>query len=213
MLFPSLLPLAAVGWLSAMPADPAAVVDATVQASHVAAGAIAEQTVDVELFDVNHQERRTVRIGRDGAVDAATRTTLERMFRCKRTDRRHQVDDGLLVMLADVAAQYPGKPIEYISAFRAVDGHTSRHWQGRALDFRIPGVTTTELRDYVWTHHSRLGLGWYPEGDFIHMDHRPGDADYAWTHTGGRDRGNPGWTAGLRAPKHHVSKRVDRVGS
>ena len=213
MLFPSLLPLVVVGWMSAMPAAPSkAVVDATVAASHQAAAVMTEQTVDVELFDVNHQERRTVRIGRDGAVDAETRATLERMFRCKRTQRRHAVDDGLLVMLSDVAAHYPGKTIEYISAFRAVDEHSSRHWQGRAIDFRIRGVDTVELRDYVWTHHARLGLGWYPEGDFIHMDHRPGDADYAWTHVGEHDRGNPGWAAELRAPKHH-DRRVNRVGT
>ena len=212
MLFPSLLPLAAVGWMSAMPAAPSKVVDATLATSQQVADEPAQQVIDVPLFDINHQESRTVRIGLDGTVDDATRTTLERLFRCKRTQRHHAIDDGLLIMLADVAAHYPGKTIEYVSAFRAGDRHTSRHWQGRALDFRIPGVVTTEIRDYVWTHHSRLGLGWYPEGDFIHMDHRPGDADYAWTHTGGRDRGNPGWAAALRVGKHH-SKRVDRVGS
>lgn len=213
MLFPSLLPLAMVGWMSATPAaPPKAVLDATVAASHQDPAAPTEdQPVEVTLFDVNHQEQRTVVIGRDGKVDAETRTTLERMFRCKRTQRRHEVDTGLLVMLADVSAHYPGQTIEYISAFRAVDGHTSRHRQGRALDFRIPGVDTIELRDYLWTHHSRLGLGWYPEGDFVHMDHRD-DPDYAWTHIGNHDRGNPGWAAELRKPKH-ADRRVNRVGT
>ncbi len=211
MLFPSLLPLAAVGWMSATPAGPSKVVDASLAATSQAAE-IAEPTIDVVLFDINHQETRTVRIGLDGQVDAEARTTLERLFRCKRTDRRHEVDPGLLVMLADVSARYPGKTIEYVSAFRAKERHTSRHRQGRALDFRIPGVDTTEIRDYVWTHHSKLGLGWYPHGDFIHMDYRPGDADYAWTHKGGHDRGNPSWAAALRAGKHRT-KRVDRVGT
>jgi uncharacterized protein YcbK (DUF882 family) len=212
MLFPSLLPLAAIGWFTATPADPSRVVDATLAATDQAAEALAAEAVEVTLFDINHQERKSVRIGRDGSVDVQTRTTLERLFRCKRTERRHAVDDGLLLMLADVASRYPGKTIEYVSAFRARDRHTSRHRQGRALDFRIPGVPTTELRDYVWTHHSRLGLGWYPEGDFIHMDHRPGDADYAWTHTGGRDRGNPSWARELRVSRHK-RPRVDRVGT
>lgn len=213
MLFPSLLPLAAIGWMSATPADPARVVDATAAALDQAAPTLAAQTVEVTLFDVNHQETKTVTLGRDGSVDAETRTTLERMFRCKRTDRRHSIDDGLLAMIADVGARYPGKTIEYISAFRAKDRHTSRHWQGRAFDFRIPGVETTQIRDYLWTHHSSLGLGWYPEGDFVHLDHRPGDPDYAWTHVGGHDRGNPSWARELRVPKHHQSKRVDRVGT
>lgn len=212
MLFPSLLPLAALGWLSGMPAEPQQVVDAAATATEQAAAAAEPATVEVELFDINHQERATVQIGLDGSIDAATRTKLERLFRCKRTQRRHSIDDGLLVMIADVATQYPGKTIEYVSAFRALDRHTSRHWQGRAFDFRIPGVETTEIRDYLWTHHSHLGLGWYPENDFVHMDHRPGDPDYAWTHRGGHDRGNPSWAHDLRKPKHQ-SKRVDRVGT
>lgn len=212
MLFPSLLPLAAVGWLAGAPAEPTRVVEAAQAAASAAADAVAEQVVDVPLFDVNHQERRTVRIGRDGSVDAETKLTIERMFRCKRTQRRHEIDQGTLAMLADVSARYPGKTIEYISAFRAVDAHTSRHRQGRALDFRIPGVTTTEIRDYVWTHHGHLGLGWYPENDFIHMDHRPADPDYAWTEVHGRERGNPGWAKALRGGKHKP-RRVDRVGT
>lgn len=211
MLFPSLLPLVAAGWMSAMPADNARVIDATLAATDQAAGALAEQALEVTLFDINHQETQTVRLGRDGTVDTETRQTLERMFRCKRTNRRHAIDDGLLRMLADVSARYPGKTIEYVSAFRARERHTSRHRQGRALDFRIPGVDLTELRDYVWTHHTNLGLGYYPHGDFIHMDHRPGDADYAWTHTGGRDRGNPSWARKARQPRR--DRRVDRVGT
>lgn len=211
MLFPSLLPLAAVGWMSATPADPSRVVDATQAATAQAADVIADQAVEVTLFDINHQEKRTVHIGRDGSLDGETRTTLERMFRCKRTQRHHSIDEGLLVMIADVAAHYPGKTIEYVSAFRALDRHTSRHWQGRAFDFRIPGVPTTEIRDYIWTHHGHLGLGWYPEEDFVHMDHRPDDPDYAWTHRGRYDHGNPSWARALRLPRH--DRRVDRVGT
>jgi uncharacterized protein YcbK (DUF882 family) len=211
MLFPSLLPLAAVGWMSAAtPADTAQIAQALPVA--VAQAAAAPAPVEVTLFDINHQETQTVRLGRDGSIDEETRTTLERLFRCKRTDRRKAIDDGLLVMLADVGARYPGKTIEYVSAFRARDRHTSRHWQGRALDFRIPGVDTTEIRDYLWTHHTNLGLGWYPDNDFVHMDHRPGDPDYAWTHRGGHDRGNQSWARDARKAKHQ-SKRVDRVGT
>ncbi|HVV82723.1 MAG TPA: DUF882 domain-containing protein [Kofleriaceae bacterium] len=213
MLFPSLLPLAAVGWISSMPADPAVVTDAAQTLTDQTPAAPSEQTVDVPLFDINHQERRTVTIGLDGTIDGGTQATLERMFRCKRTQKRHAIDQGLLAMIADVSSHYPGKTLEYVSAFRALDRHTSRHWQGRAFDFRIPGVPTTDVRDYVWTHHTHLGLGWYPEEDFIHMDHRPDDPDYAWTHHGRYDHGNPSWAAELRVPKHHQSAHVDRVGS
>ena len=155
----------------------------------------------------------TVTIGRDGSVDDATRKQLEQMFRCKRTERHHKIDRGLLVMLADVAARYPGKTIEYVSAYRALDSATSRHHQGRAFDFRIPGVPTTELRDYVWTHHTEVGVGWYPESNFIHMDHRPGAKDYAWTQTNGREHGNPYWAIKARGPEPKARPQRHTAGS
>jgi hypothetical protein len=43
------------------------------------------------------------------------------------------------------------------------------------------------------------------------MDHRPDDPDYAWTHRGRYDHGNPSWARDARAPKH--DRRVNRVGT
>ncbi len=205
MLF-SLLPLATVGWLAAAPSAPTTtpVVAATVVevASAAAVGitqrAADDATVAVPLFDVNHRETRIFRIGRDGTVDDATRQDIERVFRCKRTEHQHQIDSGSLAMLADVSARWPGQTIELVSAYRRTDRRTSRHRQARAIDFRIQGVKMAEVRDYVWSSNTELGLGWYPEQNFIHMDHRPGDADYAWTQVKGRERGGPSWSKRVR---------------
>lgn len=200
MLF-SLLPLAAVGWLSATPATPTppsvvdaaglAVVDMIQKADDTA-------TVAVPIYDVNHREARVFRIARDGTVDEETRTEISRMFRCKRTERQHEIDKGSLAMLADVSARWPGRTIELVSAYRRTDSRTSRHRQARAIDFRIHGVKMTEVRDYIWATNTELGLGWYPRQNFIHMDHRPGDKDYAWTQIGSKERGNPSWSHRVR---------------
>jgi len=195
----ALLPLVAAGWMTVQQPDPpASVLDAAQVAVTEALEAVRATQVEVTIFNVNFPETVTFRIGRDGAIDDATRAELERTFKCKRTKRRHAIDRGLLVMLADVAARYPGKTIEYVSAYRAVDPRESRHRQGRAFDFRIPGVPLTELRDYVWTHHTEIGVGWYPQSNFIHMDHRPGDKDYAWTQIGATEHGNPYWATKAR---------------
>lgn len=195
----ALLPLVAAGWLGASAAaTPPTVLDAAQAAVDEARRLADADKVEVTIFNVNYPSTHVVRIGRDGTVDAATRDELEALFRCKRTKREHAIDRGLLVMLADVAARYPGKTIEYVSAFRAKDPRTSRHRQGRAFDFRIPGVPLTEVRDYVWTHHTEVGVGWYPNSGFIHMDHRPGDKDYAWTEINGNEYGNPAWAAKAR---------------
>jgi uncharacterized protein YcbK (DUF882 family) len=200
MLF-SLLPLAAIGWLSAASAatTPPSVVDAADQAAlQLTEQAADDATVAVPVFDVNHREFRTFRIGRDGTVDDATRKEIERMFRCKRTGHSHLIDQGSLAMLADVSSHWPGQTIELVSAYRRVDRRTSRHRQARAIDFRIKGVKMTEVRDYVWATNTELGLGWYPKQNFVHMDHRPGDADYAWTQIGGRERSRPSWSLRVR---------------
>lgn len=200
MLF-SLLPLAAVGWLSATPASPTA--SSVVDAAGLAAVELTQQaddtaTVAVPIFDVNHREARVFRIARDGSVDDATRAEIQRMFRCKRTEHQHQIDKGSLAMLADVSANWPGRTIELVSAYRRTDSRTSRHRQARAIDFRIQGVKMTEVRDFIWAKNTELGLGWYPRQNFVHMDHRPGDPDYAWTQVGGKERGSPSWSKRIR---------------
>jgi uncharacterized protein YcbK (DUF882 family) len=172
--------------------------------------------VEVTLYDANHKETYVVSIGRDGSVDDETREVLEHAFRCRRSEREHSIDQGLLAMIADVSDHFGGKPIEYISAYR---GHrkerkTSRHYTGKAFDFRVQGVKTTEVRDYAWTRFHETGVGWYPHEDFVHIDHRPGHGDTAWTDKGG-DRGkykyHPSWSKRVRA-KAAKRQRENRVG-
>ena len=212
----ALLPLFAASWLTAGPAPvPSSVLDAAKVVAAEVERAAADQPVQVALFDENHIHTgvQTVFIGRDGTVDDATRTQLELMFRCKRTDRHHKIDRELLAMVADVAARYPGRTIEYVSAYRALDSATSRHHQGRAFDFRVVGVSSAEVRDYVWTHHAEIGVGWYPESNFVHMDHRPGAKDYAWTQLGSAERGNPIWSIKARRGDAPVTPERHRPGS
>lgn len=216
MLFPSLLPLAAVSWMSvASPAEtakaPASVVEAAQLALTASERKAASDMVEVVLYDENHPETLTIRIGRDGTVDDATRKELQRLFRCKRTGRQRPADKGMLAMLADVASQYPGQTIELVSGFRATDRHTSRHWQGRAIDFRIKGARMTEVRDYIWATHTSVGLGWYPENGFVHMDHREDGGDIAWTETGGVNHYHPSWSQRVRRGEA-LKQREQRVG-
>ena len=47
----------------------------------------------------------------------------------------------------------------------------SNHNEGRALDFRIRGVTNEELRDFCLTLRN-AGCGYYPNSTFVHVDAR-----------------------------------------
>jgi len=171
--------------------------------------------VEVTLFDTNHKETFVVSIGRDGTIDDDTRETLQYAFRCKRSEREHRVDRGLLAMLAEVQDHFAGHRIEYVSAYRGYHGErkTSPHRAGIALDFRIPGVRLTEVRDYVWEHFNGVGVGWYPGEDFVHLDHREGKGDMSWTYQRGRNRYNPSWAGRVREKRHTHEHHREHYGS
>lgn len=166
-----------------------------------AAAVIVTTRVEVALFDENQKEAAKVWIGRDGSVDPATAKEIKRLFKCRRSGRERKIDQGALALLADVAAQFPGKTIEYVSVYRgnADESRTSPHRHGRAIDFRIRGVKPQEIRDYLWRTFRGVGIGWYPEESFIHMDHRPGEKDISWTFIKGENLYNPGWAAVARS--------------
>jgi hypothetical protein len=44
--------------------------------------------------------------------------------------------------------------------------------QGLACDFRVAGVKNTELRDYLRAGFQKVGVGYYPNSSFVHLDMR-----------------------------------------
>jgi uncharacterized protein YcbK (DUF882 family) len=163
--------------------------------------------VEVTLFNDAGHDDLTVTIGRDGAVDPSTAKALSHLFRCRFTDRERAIDRGTLAMIADLGARYPGKRIEFLSGYRTgrKESWTSPHRAGRALDFRIPGVRPREIRDYLWATYTHVGVGWYPNEDFLHVDHRPDDL--AWTFLKGKNYYSPGWSMVVR---DHLPTRPTR---
>jgi uncharacterized protein YcbK (DUF882 family) len=45
----------------------------------------------------------------------------------------------------------------------------SLHMQAEAIDIRLPGIPTAELRDAALRLH-RGGVGYYRSSDFVHVD-------------------------------------------
>jgi uncharacterized protein YcbK (DUF882 family) len=184
---------------------------ATVSGSAGFAGAHFGPPVAVHLYDENNRVDATVMIHRDGTMDEATATELWHLFRDWRINREHQIDRGTLAMLTDIAERYPDKPIEFVSVYRATSGEswTSPHRAARAIDFRIRGINLRELRDYLWSTYTNVGVGWYPSEQFLHLDHRP--QDMSWTCLGHHNIYNPGWAALARGPKGARPHRVPGV--
>ena len=156
----------------------------------------------VGIENVNTGEKAMFNIGPGGYVRSDQTAALEHFFRCRRTDRQETIDPGVLVLLADVAEHWPGRVIEIISGFRAPPFGVphSRHFIGHAIDLRVRGVPTPEVRDYVWREHQGVGVGYYERENFVHVDSRTQDREIAWS---GREESskldyNPRWASRAR---------------
>lgn len=159
--------------------------------------------VEVKLYDENLRVHATVLIDHQGNSDAETTKEIRHLFRCRTTNAERAIARKTLLMLADVAEMYEGKTIEFVSVYRRQRGEswTSPHRDGRAIDFRIRGVKLREIRDYLWRKYTEVGIGWYPSGQFIHMDTRPSLHDTSWTFLHGKNKYNPYWATLARKPK------------
>lgn len=187
-----------------------------------AAGAVATVTlaplaVDPEretlttFFMANGKTFATFVLPRTGVVDKAAAKKLSKLFRCRRTGRRRRLAAGLIAMITDVSAAFPGHVIEVVSGVRAppYGAPESKHFSGHALDFRIRGAKIREVRDLIWTTHSHIGLGYYHRQGFLHMDYRPEAHGIAWT---SRRPGEPYHYHPRWARKLNRAKQTSRVG-
>ncbi len=94
------------------------------------------------------------------------------------TGERPRIHPRLIALIAKVSDTFGGRPLRVVSGYRERSyAAASRHRMGRALDFSIPGVPNEALRDYVRTFEN-VGVGYYPNSTFVHMDVR--DTDTYW---------------------------------
>ncbi|HEX6241303.1 MAG TPA: DUF882 domain-containing protein [Polyangiales bacterium] len=113
---------------------------------------------------------------------------------------------GLLERLQRVSEHFPRRAIEVVSGHRPEARESSRHHHGRALDFRVAGVTRERLRDFLRTFE-QTGVGYYPNSSFVHMDVRD-DRGY-WV-----DRSGPGEKADYGVwppPKREIERAQARI--
>jgi len=136
-----------------------------------------------------HEEIRVQLYNKKGEFDDEALAKLDHEFRCKRTREERSVDPRLYEMLSRIQDHFGGKRILLVSGFRFQRNEGSRHYHASAMDFRIPGVRTRRVHAYANTlDRGGMGLGMYPNSNFIHFDFRaPGELSYRWT-----DRSRPG---------------------
>ncbi len=119
-------------------------------------------------------EMRLRLVDRGGRARRAAVRRLAPLMRERNSRHTHEPHRRLVQVLAQISDHFGGRPIYVISGFRQAGGYTretSRHTQGRAMDMRIRGVPIAAIRDYARTL-DRVGVGFYPESRFVHVDVR-----------------------------------------
>jgi uncharacterized protein YcbK (DUF882 family) len=148
-------------------------------------GADAPEQRSIWLVHTHTRESLAVVYFRDGQYVPGSLERVNHLLRDFRTDEEHTIDPALLDILFALhgEAHHEG-PFEVISGYRspqtnaalrsrsnAVAEH-SLHMQGRAIDIRLRGFPTGNLRDLAIALQ-RGGVGFYPDSDFVHVDTGP----------------------------------------
>ena len=130
----------------------------------------------VTLFSVNHKETFSLRL-RDaqGKPIKGNQKRFDRFLRCHHTEAKHAMNPRLMRLLYQTGRHWPGRRLEIVSGYRApsvAKNPHSPHMKGLACDFRVDGVKTGDLRDYLRKTFEKVGVGYYPNSTFVHLDVR-----------------------------------------
>ena len=117
----------------------------------------------------------TIRVNsRRGRQTPTSAKTFETMLRSS-GNLAHPIDTRLIALLGLVSNHFGSRKIEVVSGFRPFSPtqHTahSNHNVGKAIDFRVVGVPNEVVRDYCKTLRN-VGVGYYPNSTFVHLDAR-----------------------------------------
>ncbi len=130
----------------------------------------------VELFAVNSKETMQLRLRDDkGRPLRGVQKRFDQFLRCHHTKKKFPMNPRLVRVLYQVGKHYPGRRVEVVSGYRhpsVAKNPRSPHMKGLACDFRVTGVKNTELRDYLRHDFQKLGIGYYPNSSFVHLDVR-----------------------------------------
>lgn len=141
----------------------------------------------LSFFNTHTHEALKVTYWRDGRYDPAAMAELGELLRDHRTGNSREMSAELMNVLygirKELERRHPGQEIVFhiISGYRSPKTNAmlraagggqakdSRHMHGDAIDIRVPGIETAEIRDVAWCLQ-RGGVGFYPGSDFVHVD-------------------------------------------
>jgi uncharacterized protein YcbK (DUF882 family) len=119
---------------------------------------------------------------KSGCYDPSALRAVNHILRDHRSGEAGPIDERLLDLLHALSrrCEHP-RPFHVISGFRSPATNAalhlcnrgvaaqSLHVHGKAIDIRVPGIQTCELKGIALSL-SAGGVGYYPASDFVHVD-------------------------------------------
>ena len=130
----------------------------------------------VELVAVNGNETLALRLRDEkGRPLRGVQKRFDHFLRCHHTNTQHAMNPRLVRVIYQVGRHFPGRRVEVVSGYRhpsVAKNPRSPHMKGLACDFRVAGVKNADLRDYLRRGFEKVGVGYYPNSSFVHLDVR-----------------------------------------
>lgn len=131
-------------------------------------------------FGNRHEEQTFELQDETGAVRTDTIGAFSRFVRCWRTEKVKPMHPRTLEIVTAISRHFGNARVEVVSGYRArpYGAPNSKHFHGRAMDLRVTGVPARHVAAFVWKNFRNIGVGYYPNQEFVHVDTR--DLDVRW---------------------------------
>jgi uncharacterized protein YcbK (DUF882 family) len=137
----------------------------------------------LKLYHTHTGERIDITYRRGENYVPQALSALDNFLRDHRTGDVHHFDPRLFDLLSDLASAVGGANAEinivcgyrtpwsneFLRRHTSGVAKTSLHMQAEAIDIRLPGARTSDLRRAAVALH-RGGVGYYPQSNFVHVD-------------------------------------------
>ncbi len=137
---------------------------------------------ELSLYNLHTEEKLALRYFEQGSYVTGALREISYLLRDHRTGDVLAMDPMLLDLLYDLKGVLATEqPIQVISGYRSpktnalLHQHSqgvatkSLHMQGKAIDIRIPGISSATIRKAAMSL-AQGGVGYYPSSGFVHVD-------------------------------------------
>ena len=139
----------------------------------------------LSLYNPNTKERFDGIYWRNGSYVTEALKDINYLLRDTRTDAIKPIDKDLLDLVFSISIKLKSqRPLHVMCGYRTSRTNAlllkrnkrvaknSYHLKGQAVDIRLPGIRTAELRQAAY-ELGQGGIGYYPRQRFVHIDVGP----------------------------------------